>query len=252
MLVVYRFSQFIHARTVRRRLRDRHLRARRPYRGPVLTPRHLQQRLLWCRRHLNWTRRQWGDVLFTDESKFNVYMADGRQRVWRRRGERFANCCVQQHDRWGGGSVLVWAGVTSATRTQLVILNGPVNAQTYQNQVLNPVVRPFIRQHGGLLQQDNARAHTARATQQYLQAHNINTIAWPSLSPDLAPIEHVWDELGRRVYQRNPAPRNVNQLRQALLQEWQLIPQRRITNIINTMRQRCNACIAAGGGHTRF
>ena len=185
------------------------------------------------------------------ESKFNVYMADGRQRVWRRRGERFANCCVQ-HDRWGGGSVLVWAGLTSATRSQLVILNGPVNAQTYQNQVLNPVVRPFIRQHCGLLQQDNARAHTARATQQYLQAHNINTIAWPSLSPDLAPIEHVWDELGRRVYQRNPAPRNVNELRQALLQEWQLIPQRRITNIINTMRQRCNACIAAGGGHTRF
>ena len=82
--------------------------------------------------------------------------------------------------------------------------------------------------------------------------HDINTIAWPSLSPDLAPIEHVRDELGRRVYQRNTAPRNVNELRQALLQEWQLIPQRRITNIINTMRQRCNACIAAGGGHSRF
>ena len=148
--------------------------------------------------------------------------------------------------------MFVWAGVTSATRTQLVILNVPVNAQTYQNQVLYPVVRPFIRQHGDLLQQDKARAHTARATQQYLQAHNINTIAWPSLSPDLAPIEHVLDELGRRVYQRNPASRNVNELRLALLQEWQLIPQRRITNIINTMRQRFNACIAAGGGHTRF
>ena len=66
MLVVYRFSQFIHTGTVRRRLRARHLRARRPYRGPVLTSRHRQQRLLWCRRHLNWTRRQWGDVLFTE------------------------------------------------------------------------------------------------------------------------------------------------------------------------------------------
>ena len=103
-----------------------------------------------------------------------------------------------------------------------------------------------------LLQQDNASSHTARATQQYLQALNINTIAWPSLSPDLAPIEHEWDKLGHRVYQHKLAPRNENELRQALLQEWQLIPQRRITNIINTMRQRCNACIAAGAGYTRF
>ena len=142
--------------------------------------------------------------------------------------------------------------MTSATRNQLVILNGPVSAQTYQNQVLNPVVRPFIQQHGGFLQQDNASSHTARATQQYLQAHNINNIAWPSLSPDLAPIEHEWDKLGHRVYQRKLAPRNENELRQALLQEWQLIPQRRITNIINTLRQRCNACIAAGAGYTRF
>ena len=60
---IHLFSQFIHVKTVRRRLRDRHLRGRRPYRDPVLTPRHRQQRLLWCRRHLTWTRRQWGDVL---------------------------------------------------------------------------------------------------------------------------------------------------------------------------------------------
>lgn len=179
-------------------------------------------------------------------------MADGRCRIWRRGGERYAGCCVKEHDRWGGGSVMVWGGVTATGRTQLVVLDGPVNAQRYEDQVLDPVVRPFLQQHGGLLQQDNARAHTARATQHYLQAHNIDVIDWPSLSPDLAPIEHVWDELGRRVYKRDPPPRNVNELRLALLQEWHHIPQNSIRNIVNSMRKRCTACIAAGGGHTRY
>ena len=152
----------------------------------------------------------------------------------------------------GRGSVLVWGGITAQRRTELVLINVFVNADPYETQVLEPVVRPFIQQHGGLLQQENARAHTARATQRYFQAHNIDVIDWPSLSPDLAPIEHVWDELGRRVYRRNHPPRNVNELRQALIEEWRGIPQMRIRNIVNSMRKRCTACIAAGGGHTRF
>ena len=78
MLVVYRFSRFIHARTMRRHLRDRHLRARRPHRGPVLTPRHRQQRLLWSRRHLNWNRRQWGNVLLrTSPSLMFTWQTEG-------------------------------------------------------------------------------------------------------------------------------------------------------------------------------
>ena len=55
--------------------------------------------------------RQWRRVLFTDESRFTLYRADGRRRVYRRRGERFADACVVERDRFGGGSVMVWGGI---------------------------------------------------------------------------------------------------------------------------------------------
>ena len=71
--------------TVRNRLHGRDMRARKPAIRPKLTERHR----VWCTQHVRWTRQQWGQVLFSDESRFCLQLADGRIRVWRRREERF-------------------------------------------------------------------------------------------------------------------------------------------------------------------
>ena len=195
-------------------------------------------------------------VLFTDESKFNVSEADGRRRVYRSKGERFNDNCVEKVNRWGGGSVHVWGGITRNAKTDLVVLNRNVTADSYINDVLNPVALPFIRHHfprGGVtFQHDNAPAHRARLTTAHIQNNNVNVMDWPALSPDMAPIEHVWDELGRRVRARVPPPRDVAQLRRALVQEWNNMPQQRVTNIVSSMRRRCQACITSRGSYTRY
>ena len=95
-------------------------------------------------------------------------------------------------------------------------------------------------------------AHTARLTQNFLQTNAINVIDWPPMSPDLNPIEHLWDELGRRVSSRQPQPQNPQKLRTALLEEWQNIPQRTIRNVCQSMTSRLRAVITANGGHTRY
>ena len=240
--------------TIRRRLYAVGFKARRPKRGLILTARHRQGRLNWATRHLRFTRRQWGQVLFSDECKVNVNRLDGRVRVWRARGERVADQCVQRYDRWGGGSVHIWAGISQFGRTNLVILNGNVNANRYINDVLQPEVIPYMRQNlrGGIFQQDNARPHTANLTTNFLGNNNVNVLDWPSLSPDLAPIENIWAQLKSRVYARQPPPNNVQQLQQALVQEWNNIPQINIANVIGSMRRRCVACIQANGGYTRY
>ena len=95
--------------TVLRRFRQvrRPIRPRRPYVRKVFTARHGDARLKWAQRHFRWGRQQWVRVLFSDESRFNVSHHDRRIRGFRRRGERFADNCLIEWDRFGGGSVMV-------------------------------------------------------------------------------------------------------------------------------------------------
>lgn len=75
---------------------------------------------------------------------------------------------------------------------------------------------------------------------------------WPPLSPDLNPIEHLWDTLKRKVRSRTPAPVNHNQLVDAVNAEWENIPQDTIENLISSMPRRLNAVIQSRGGHTPY
>ncbi|GFU27601.1 transposable element Tcb1 transposase [Trichonephila clavipes] len=65
----------------------------------------------------------------------------------------------------------------------------------------------------------------------------------PAYSPDLNPIEHVWDMLGRRIAARQPPPTCLPEIQRALFDEWCNIPQDQIDNLILSMPRRCNACI---------
>ena len=106
--------------------------------------------------------RQWRRVLFTDESRFTLYRADGRRRVYRRRGERFADACVVERDRFGGGFVMVWGGIAHGVKSQLIIVAGNMTAVRYRDEILRPVAFPLVQQRNLILQQDNARPHVAR------------------------------------------------------------------------------------------
>lgn len=137
----------ISRQTVYRRLRHHGIRARHPYRGPLLTPQHRINRQVWARRVLRWQRREWARVLFSDESRFCVYKNDGRQRVYRRLGERLAPNCVHQVRAFGGGGLMVWGGICGDVKTPLVVIRGNLNAQRYCDLVLRPVVVPSNIQH---------------------------------------------------------------------------------------------------------
>ena len=103
---------------------------------------------------------------------------------------------------WGGGSIMVWGGISWTHKTPLIVVDGNLTAQRYVDNILVPVVVPFLQTHNdvNVFQQDNARPHSARLTQRFLGDNNINTLPWPAFSPDLNPIEHLLDQLGRAVY----------------------------------------------------
>lgn len=110
--------------TVRNRLKENNLRPRRPALTPMFTVEHKRARLRFAQEHLNWGAEDWRRVLFTDETRVTLYGSDRRVRVYRRRGERFAECNLVPDKKFGGGSIMVWAGISLENRTNLVRING--------------------------------------------------------------------------------------------------------------------------------
>lgn len=194
----------------------------------------------------------WANVLFVDETRVKLRGNDGRTRVYRRRGERNAQNCVVEVDQFGGGSLMLWAGVSMHTKTPVVTIQGNLNAQKYQTDVLLPHLIPHIRANRGMgLMQDNAPCHAARTTQNLLATNNIRLINMPAKSPDLNPIEHLWDLMKSRVHALPQQP-NLATLQRDINRVWAGINQRDIQQYAGSMRSRCQAVIAANGGHTRY
>ena len=101
-----------------------------------------------------------------------------------------------------------------------------------------------------ILMHDNARPHVARICRQFLNRNNVNVLPWPAVSPDMNPIEHIWDYLGRKARARGNV-HNLRDLENAFIQEWDNIPNVVIRRYVRSMRGRLAACINSRGGHTR-
>ncbi|GFW63378.1 uncharacterized protein TNCV_400441 [Trichonephila clavipes] len=103
--------------------------------------------------------------------------------------------------------------------------------------------RPFLNGlPEAIFQQDNARPHTARVAQDFLP--HFETIPWPARSPDLSPVEYVWDQLKRQILSCH----SVYDLELAIQDLWAHLPQDNIRCLINSMPDSVVACNAAGGG----
>ena len=142
---------------------------------------------------------------------------------------------------------MVWEGIAHGIKLQLIIVAGNMTAVRYRDEILRPVAVPLVQQRNLILQQDNARPHVARVCQDFLANNNIAPLAWPPYSPDLTPIEHMWDELDRRVRKRRNPPATLAQLRNALID-----PDATVNALVNSIQRRIRAATAARGGHTRY
>lgn len=157
---------------------------------------------------------------------------------------------------YGGGSVMVWGCVSHDCKLDLVTVQGNLNALRYQHEILQASVVPHFDNHvladRPIFMDDNARPHRAHAVVEFLRRNAVETIPWPARSPDLNPIEHIWDMLGRRVRQRDPPVQTVRDLEAALHQEWARLPQRQIQRLIQGMRRRLEAVVRVRGGYTKY
>ena len=113
---------------------------------------------------------------------------------------------------------------------------------------------PFLQAYPEVLyfQQDNAAPHSAAVTENFFANNQIRTLPWPPTSPDLSPIEHVWDQMKQSLRKMDPLPRNTQELKESLNYLWLTYPQNSIKTLIYSMPRRIRKCIKARGGPTKY
>ncbi|GFX02007.1 transposable element Tcb2 transposase [Trichonephila clavipes] len=153
---------------------------------------------------------------------------------------------LQQHTAQTAG-VIVWGAIAYNKRAPLVLIRGTMTTPRHVHDILQQHVLSLMQWlSGAIFQQDNALPHTARVSQDCL--HTVTNLSWPSQSPDLSPIEHIWDHLGRRAGH----PTNLIELYARLHQIWNEMSRDIIQNLYASMPDRIASCIRARRGSTGY
>lgn len=156
--------------TVKRRLLDAGFRGCIAVKKPLLRPTNKQKRLQWARLHENWTVSDWEKVLWSDESKFDLFGTKRRIYVRRQPGERFRNECLVPTVKHGGGSILVWGCFAGGKVGNLKRIDGIMKKEDY-HQILQrhaiPSGNTLVGQ-GFWFQEDNDPKHSSNLCRNYL------------------------------------------------------------------------------------
>ncbi|EIE86775.1 hypothetical protein RO3G_11486 [Rhizopus delemar RA 99-880] len=205
---------------------------------PRLTARHRKSRLRWAKEHLNWTEGQWRSVVWSDESRFCVEGSKRGKRVLRKKGERYDERNIISTVKWGGGG---------AMSKKHISIFWQMRFHPWFTNVTAHLERDFI------FQEDGASCHTGGYARWWKETHQIRGFEyWPAQSPDLNPIEHVWNALERRIERKRSSIKNLEQLKVALREEWERMDDEFADRLVRSMKRRCEAVIKAKGGATEY
>lgn len=223
---------------------------------PRLEKIHKINRYRWARAMKPLDQDFWDNVIFTDESKYNLYGPDGNKRVWRRSGSPSLDHHFRQVVKFGGGNVKVWGAITSRGVGKLTILDGNMDANMFIDILGTGLAWTLDKRNfnidGVYLQMDNDPKHTSSATKEWLMSHNIACLNWPSCSPDMNIIEHVWNDVNVRLRDRDPQPRNMGELRVAIDEEWYKTDPLYIRKLYDSIPTRVMALFGVKGGFTKY
>lgn len=240
---------------IRKVLRHAGLRGRVKVRKPLLKKRHLRDRLDFALTHRHKTPADWAKVFFSDEVKINLMGSDGRRYCWKKPNEGITRRTTSPTVKHGGGSVMIWGCMTAQGVGRMCIVEGIMDARKY-TQILDQNLMPSVRDHrmqrDFLFQQDNDPKHTSAKAKEWFEHYRIEPMKWPAQSPDLNPIEHLWDHLKRQLNSYENPPSGTIELERRIKHEWNNINPEICRKLVESMPRRLKAVIKARGGSTKY
>jgi transposase len=244
------------ADTVRRALKRSGLRSAAKVKKPLLKARHIRDRLAFAGKYKHWTVADWMRVIWSDETKINRFGSDGRKWCWKEPGSALKPSHVVGTLKHGGGSIMVWGCMTAEGPGFLTKIDGGLDAELYC-RILEGELQDTIEWYGMerdkvVFQHDNDPKHTARRTKEWIERNKLRVLDWPAQSPDLNPIEHLWEHLKRRLEDYESVPSGVHELWERVQVEWEKISKEECMHLIESMPRRLAAVLKAKGSYSKY
>lgn len=207
----------------------------------------------FAKKYLNEGQTFWRNILFTDESKFEIFGVKKPPKIWRSKNKAFNDKCVIKTIKHGGGSVMVWGCMAASGVGNLVFIESTMKKEDYL-KILQQNVAPSVEKLGltrsWTFQQDNDPKHSSKIVKEWLLYRTPKTLDHPPQSPDLNPIEHLWEHLDKKIRERNISSKT--DLKVALREEWSKISPDVTQNLVDSMHRRLAAVIKSKGKQTKY
>ncbi|KAL1920009.1 uncharacterized protein VTP21DRAFT_1155 [Calcarisporiella thermophila] len=210
----------------------------------------------FAKKYKHWSEADWKRVVFSDETQVTFAQASGREYYYKHKSEPLRSRHIRSTLKHGGGSLMAWSCVTSHGVGNLCRIDGGLDSVLYTN-ILNEDYLGSLDYYGikksqVIFQQDNDPRHTSKVTREWLRNKRIDVLEWPSQSPDLNIMVHMWSELKRRLSYYQRLPKNKDELWERIEKEWESIGVEFVGKLYASMPERVRAVYNAKGDHTKY
>jgi transposase len=221
--------------TIYRLLKNQDLVIKTETKKIILSPEHKENRLTFAKNNIF---RDFSNVIFSDEKKFNLSGPDCYSKHWSKKHE---NLFYANQKKFGGGSVMIHLTISYFGQVTLCEMIGTYTGADFI-QLLDEKVLPKIREmfgdHEFVFQQDNASIHNAAIAKQYYRENDINIMKWPARSPDLNPVENVFGLMSNIVYKRRKKYHTIDSLWEGIDNAFKSLKIETIKKLYDGMKKR--------------
>jgi len=240
----------VSSRTIKRELKKKGFVSVKKRRNQRVSPQSAVKRLQFAKEQLPKGNEFWNRVIFTDEKKWNLLGNDGYVRVWCEKSKKY----TIDADLSRRPGVMVWGAISQNGARYLHRITGTVLSESYQNILKNELINPGIENlpENFVFQHDNAPAHRAKATIEFLQKEKFDVLPWPPYSPDLNIIENLWGIVSQKVYEEGKDYQNADELWESVLHHFMAIPDEVINSLYKSVSGRLISVVELGGKRTKY